>query len=56
LDIRYDVEAIPAISEKRDAMWERVLRADFLSDEEKRKLLGFSHVMDNSPPKSHLGF
>jgi HK97 family phage portal protein len=44
LDIRYDAEAIPAISEKRDAMWERVLRADFLSDAEKRKLLGFSHV------------
>lgn len=40
LELRYDPEAIPAISAKRDAMWERVAKAEFLSDDEKRALLG----------------
>lgn len=44
LELRYDAEAIPAISAKRDATWERVSRADFLSDDEKRRLLGLSHA------------
>lgn len=44
LELRYDVEAIPAISAKRDATWERISRAAFLSDEEKRRLLGLSHA------------
>ncbi len=44
LELRYDAEAIPAISAKRDAMWDRVSKADFLSEEEKRKLLGLSQV------------
>lgn len=43
LEIRYDADTIPAVSAKRDAMWARVASADFLSDDEKRKLLGFSH-------------
>lgn len=44
LALRYDVDAIPAISAKRDAMWARIASADFLSDDEKRRLLGFSPV------------
>lgn len=44
LELRYDPEAIPAISEKRDAAWDRIARAEFLSDDEKRKLLGLSHA------------
>lgn len=44
LNLRYDAEAIPAISAKRDAAWARVSAADFLSDDEKRKLLGLSHA------------
>jgi HK97 family phage portal protein len=40
LCIRPDLDAIPAISEDRVALWERVSGADFLSPEEKRAMLG----------------
>lgn len=40
LSLSLDQDAIPIFAEKRDAYWERISRADFLSAEEKRKLLG----------------
>lgn len=40
LTIGFDAEAIPAMTAKRDALWARVSNASFLSDAEKRKLLG----------------
>lgn len=42
LVIGYDAEAIPAMAAKRDALWERVSKAPFLSDAEKRQMLGLS--------------
>lgn len=42
LELRLDQDAIPIFAEKRDAYWERISRADFLSAEEKRKLLGIA--------------
>jgi HK97 family phage portal protein len=47
LELRYDAEAIPAISAKRDALWDRVSRADFLTDDEKRRLLGLSQITNS---------
>ena len=35
-----DLNAIPALSHERDARWSRIAAADFLSDAEKRQLLG----------------
>lgn len=35
-----DLETVPALAPRREAMWERVKNADFLSDAEKRKLTG----------------
>ncbi|MEM7505512.1 MAG: phage portal protein [Pseudomonadota bacterium] len=36
-----DLDATPALSTEREALWSRVAGADFLSDNEKRALLGF---------------
>ena len=41
LGIRLDLDKVPVLSEERTAYWERVSNASFLSDEEKRALLGF---------------
>ncbi|SEM44103.1 phage portal protein, HK97 family [Loktanella fryxellensis] len=40
LDIRPDLDQIAALSVERDSQWRRVAGADFLSDAEKRRLLG----------------
>ena len=37
--IEADLDSVPALQPRRDAIWERVSKADFLSTEEKRKLL-----------------
>lgn len=42
LTIGYDAEAIPAMAAKRDALWARIGNATFLSDAEKRQMLGLS--------------
>ena len=39
-ELKPDLDAIPALSVERQAQWERVGRADFLTDAEKRNLLG----------------
>ena len=43
LKLALDQDAIPVLAEKRDAYWERISKASFLSDDEKRKLLGINH-------------
>jgi HK97 family phage portal protein len=40
LDLRPDLDAIPALSAERDAQWARVTGATFLTEAEKRVLLG----------------
>ncbi len=40
LDLRPDLDQIPALSGERDAQWRRVGEASFLTDAEKRRLLG----------------
>ncbi len=40
LTLRPDLDQIQALSGERDAQWKRVSEADFLSDDEKRRLLG----------------
>lgn len=42
LTLSLDQDAIPIFAQKRDAYWERIASADFLSAEEKRKLLGIA--------------
>lgn len=40
LELKPDLDQVPALASERDAQWARVARADFLSDVEKRALLG----------------
>lgn len=40
LELSLDNDAIPVMAAKRDAYWERIGSATFLTDDEKRKLLG----------------
>lgn len=46
LDVRIepDLDAIPALSSEREALWKRVTAADFLTEAEKRALLGLPPV------------
>lgn len=40
LELSLDTDAIPVLAAKRDAYWDRIAKADFLSADEKRRLLG----------------
>lgn len=40
LAMRVDLDQVPALAAERDAQWARVAEADFLTDAEKRSLLG----------------
>ncbi|MCC6007597.1 MAG: phage portal protein [Rhodobacteraceae bacterium] len=40
MDLHPDLDAIPALSAEREAQWSRVAGADFLTEAEKRRLLG----------------
>ena len=42
VELAVDMDAVPALSEERTALWDRVAAADFLTDEEKRALLKIS--------------
>ena len=37
-----DLDAVPALSAERDARWRRIADADFLTNDEKRALLGIA--------------
>ncbi|KPQ06765.1 MAG: phage portal protein, HK97 family [Rhodobacteraceae bacterium HLUCCA12] len=40
LDLKPDLDQVPALATERDQQWRRIAGADFLSDAEKRQLLG----------------
>ncbi|MCT8160115.1 phage portal protein [Pseudoruegeria sp. SHC-113] len=40
LELKPDLDQVPALAEERDKQWARVAAADFLSEREKRRLLG----------------
>lgn len=44
VDLKPDLDQVPALSAERDAQWTRVAAASFLSDAEKRSLLGLPAV------------
>ncbi len=44
LDLAPDLDQVPALAAERDAQWARVGAAEFLSDAEKRSLLGLPAV------------
>ena len=40
LELKPDLDQVPALAAERDAQWNRISRADFLTEAEKRNLLG----------------
>jgi HK97 family phage portal protein len=48
LDLRPDLDQIAALSSEREAQWRRVADADFLTDAEKRRMLGLPALEDGS--------
>lgn len=40
IEIRPDLDGVPALSSEREAQWRRVSEASFLTDAEKRRMLG----------------
>ncbi|MBM9595214.1 phage portal protein [Roseitranquillus sediminis] len=47
VELRPDLDQVPALATERDAQWRRVSEADFLSDAEKRALLGLPRRADD---------
>jgi HK97 family phage portal protein len=48
LELKPDLDQVPALAAERDAQWARVSQADFLSQAEKRSILGL-------PPLAEVG-
>ncbi len=44
LELAVDLDAVPELADERNAYWERISGADFLSPQEKRALLGFGET------------
>ena len=42
VSITVDMDGIPALSDERTALWNRLSQASFLTDEERRRLAGLS--------------
>ncbi|KEJ90200.1 phage portal protein [Sulfitobacter donghicola] len=45
IDLKPDLDQVPALSAERDAQWSRIAGADFLTEAEKRSLLGLPAVV-----------
>lgn len=48
VELRPDLDQVPALAVERDNQWKRVVGASFLSDAEKRALLGLPKLSDDS--------
>ena len=48
LTLKADLDNIPALAAERDQQWKRVADADFLTDAEKRSLLGLPRLADET--------
>ncbi|MEO0864942.1 MAG: phage portal protein [Pseudomonadota bacterium] len=45
-DLRPDLDQVPALADEREAQWRRITSAEFLSDAEKRSLLGLPKLAE----------
>ncbi|QBF32277.1 phage portal protein [Thalassococcus sp. S3] len=48
VELKPDLDQVPALAAERDAQWARVSGAEFLTDAEKRSLLGLPPVVDDA--------
>lgn len=47
-EIFFDLDSIPALAAKREKLWEKVSKADFLTTNEKREILGFPKLTEEN--------
>jgi HK97 family phage portal protein len=47
LELKPDLDQVPALAAERDAQWARVAAADFLTDAEKRRILGLPALAED---------
>ena len=47
LELKPDLDQVPALAAERDQQWRRVTEAGFLSDTEKRVLLGLPRLSED---------
>ena len=47
-ELKPDLDQVPALASERDQQWQRVSQASFLTDGEKRKLLGLPEIAEDS--------
>ncbi|MEM8728406.1 MAG: phage portal protein [Pseudomonadota bacterium] len=48
LELKPDLDQVPALAAERDAQWARVSKADFLTDAEKRSILGLPALAEDA--------
>jgi len=53
LELKPDLDQVPALAAERDAQWSRVAKADFLTASEKRGLLGLPPLADGLDAQHH---
>ncbi|MDD3289070.1 MAG: phage portal protein, partial [Alphaproteobacteria bacterium] len=46
LELEFDQDEIPALTARRDMLWDKLQRVDFLTVNEKRAALGYEPVAD----------
>ena len=47
VELKPDLDQVPALSSERDQQWSRITTADFLSDAEKRMFLGLPKLVED---------
>ena len=52
VELRPDLDQVPALAAERDAQWKRVADADFLTNSEKRSLLGLPRMAEEDEVSS----
>lgn len=48
IHVHFDLDGVLALAEKREALWNKISNADFLTVDEKRKILGYGPLDENS--------
>jgi HK97 family phage portal protein len=55
LELTYDTDSISALMPRREALWAQLEKASFLSDDEKRAMLGFAPQVSSQKKVLRLG-
>jgi len=48
LELTFDIDGVSALSEKREMLWNRLNKCDFLTTNEKRAMVGLAPLDENT--------